>query len=386
MVAFVASPFFTAISNPDGLWAGPRLLPGITFYDALSDLARNLLGLIPFMVGYNYLGNRNAHKDILKILVASGLAYSILILFEFRMSPQLNVWVYGYFPSSWLQTYRDGGFRPVVFLGHGLVVAYFAMAATISAAILWRASKSTLRNARSGENAEANAYSKATPYLAMVLLLCKSAASIIYGCFLLSAVLLVRPRTQIGIAVILALFAITYPVSRGAGLVPLDTMLSMARSISEAREASLSTRFFHEENLLEKAQERPLLGWGGWGRSRVFDPETGADISITDGYWVIVIGVYGWMGFLAHFGLLGLPILATFRRVRRERNDPDVLASGLCLLLAINMIELLPNSTLLPWTWLIAGALLGRAEQERPHTGDDTPQQSATKRTHRTVL
>jgi hypothetical protein len=39
-----------------------------------------------------------------------------------------------------------------------------------------------------------------------------------------------------------------------------------------------------------------------------------------------------------------------------------VLLSGLALLLAANIIELLPNSTLLPWTWLLVGTLLGASE------------------------
>ena len=32
------------------------------------------------------------------------------------------------------------------------------------------------------------------------------------------------------------------------------------------------------------------------------------------------------------------------------------------LLLAFNIIDMLPNATLIPFTWLIAGALLGYAE------------------------
>ena len=32
------------------------------------------------------------------------------------------------------------------------------------------------------------------------------------------------------------------------------------------------------------------------------------------------------------------------------------------LLLAFNMIDMLPNATLIPFTWLMAGALLGYAE------------------------
>jgi len=35
------------------------------------------------------------------------------------------------------------------------------------------------------------------------------------------------------------------------------------------------------------------------------------------------------------------------------------------LILAANMIELIPNSTLSPWSWLVAGALLGRSESLR---------------------
>jgi len=34
----------------------------------------------------------------------------------------------------------------------------------------------------------------------------------------------------------------------------------------------------------------------------------------------------------------------------------------LALILAVNLVDLLPNATLVPLTWLIAGALLGHAE------------------------
>jgi hypothetical protein len=39
------------------------------------------------------------------------------------------------------------------------------------------------------------------------------------------------------------------------------------------------------------------------------------------------------------------------------------------LLLAINLIELIPNATLMPLTWLLAGAVLGLGEQVRQVAG-----------------
>ncbi len=94
---------------------------------------------------------------------------------------------------------------------------------------------------------------------------------------------------------------------------------------------------------------------------------TGAagDASVTDGRWIIVMGQFGLLGFLAEFGLLALPV---FRAAAILRLLPSlreaVFVSAFALIVAINIVELLPNSTLSPWSWLLAGALLGRSESE----------------------
>ncbi len=78
------------------------------------------------------------------------------------------------------------------------------------------------------------------------------------------------------------------------------------------------------------------------------------------------MGQFGFFGFLAEFGLLGLAVVraaSALRFVETERER--VFLAALALILAINMIDLLPNSSLSPWTWLVAGALLGRAEALR---------------------
>ena len=54
---------------------------------------------------------------------------------------------------------------------------------------------------------------------------------------------------------------------------------------------------------------------------------------------------------------------STLRFAETERDS--VFLGALALIIAINMIDLLPNAPLSQWTWLLAGALLGRAEALR---------------------
>ena len=59
---------------------------------------------------------------------------------------------------------RNGGFRPMVFMGHGLLAAFFMMTSVLAATALWR----------SAIKLGPLSASVATPYLGLVLLLCKS--------------------------------------------------------------------------------------------------------------------------------------------------------------------------------------------------------------------
>ena len=111
--------------------------------------------------------------------------------------------------------------------------------------------------------------------------------------------------------------------------------------------------------MLERASQRIMFGWGRWGRSRIYD-EWGNDISVTDGRWIITLGQFGILGFLAEFGLLALTVFRAASALRFAESERDsVFLAALALIIAINMIDLLPNASLSPWTWLLAGALAG---------------------------
>ena len=171
VLIYVLGPFITAELNDDPIYLANQILPAESHYDALSAVVNQLLFLLPFFLGRHLLRNARNIEEIMRVLVVAGLLYSIPMLFEIRMSPQLHYWIYGYYSSDFVQAVREGGFRPMVFMGHPLAAAFFVMTSTVAAAALWRAQTRLLRFPALG----------VTAYLSATLVLCKSLASLIYG-------------------------------------------------------------------------------------------------------------------------------------------------------------------------------------------------------------
>jgi hypothetical protein len=353
ILMYLVGPFITAELNGDPIvLASGKALPAETHYDALSAMVGQFLFLLPFFLGRQLLRTPAENEEILRVLVFAGLAYSLLMLFELRMSPQLHNWVYGYHPHEFVQQVREGGYRPVVFLGHGLIVAFFIMTTAVAAAAFWRTGTRLTRLPGAA----------VTAYLGALLVLCKSLGSILYGALLVPLVRFSNPRPQFRIAMVLVTIALLYPMLRAADLFPARFMLSTMEVISGDRAGSLQFRFDQEEELLQHASRRPLFGWGRWGRSRVYD-DYGNDKSVTDGRWIITVGQFGLFGFVAEFGLLALSVFRAASALRYAESESDgIYLSALGLIVAISVVDLLPNAFLSPWTWLLAGALMGRAE------------------------
>jgi len=358
----------TGLTNSEGLFIG-RYLPGLRLYDIGSMALNAIVMLLPFVLARRFLGTREAQIAILRALVLAGLAYSLLILIEVRLSPQLNRWLYGFYAHSFAQQIRFGGFRPTVFIEHGLRVALFVAMSLLAAAVLWRLKLSLMEKPVSSPSRRIKGslpgpWGSFALWLFVVLILCKSVGAIAITIALLPILFFLSPRVQILIAASLAAIVLLFPMLRGADLVPIDPLVGWATAVDPGRAGSLQFRFDNEDILLDRANEKPLAGWGGFGRNRVFDPETGRDLSVTDGTWIIFMGSYGWLGYLARFGLLTLPLLLLARRAGRA----DPATAGLALVLAANLVDLIPNSGLTPLTWLIAGALSARVRQEATET------------------
>ena len=58
-------------------------------------------------------------------MVAGACAYVPLITYELHMAPQLHNRFYGYFQHDFSQTLRGTGYRPMVFMAHGLTLSLF---------------------------------------------------------------------------------------------------------------------------------------------------------------------------------------------------------------------------------------------------------------------
>ncbi|MDQ2066229.1 hypothetical protein Q9295_07585 [Xinfangfangia sp. CPCC 101601] len=362
MLLFVLSPFFTVLTNTDpippvrpgaegALGAG---LPGMRIYDSIAAVANHLIYVLPLFLGRHYLARPQAARALLAALVAAGLAYSLPMLIESRLSPQMNVWVYGFFQHDFFQTIRQGGYRPVVFLPHGLWVAMLALLCLGAATVFLRLGPAEARPRQL----------MVMLYLLLMLVICKTVGVLVYAAMLLPLLLLAPPRWQVLAAAGLAFVVISYPLLRSAHLVPLDSILDLARSVSADRAWSLQFRIVNEELLLDRASLRPWFGWGGYNRNFILDPMTGR-MNIADGAWIIQIGSFGWIGYIGAFGLLCLPLALLGREALARGARFSLELAGLALIFACNLLDLLPNGTMVPLTWLMAGALLGQAEQMR---------------------
>lgn len=349
MMAYVLSPLVTVMTNREPLFYAHVYLPGMTVYDAISEILKHAITIIPFILGFNFISNPTARRNFLTAFMIAGLIYSIPILLEVRLSPQINNWVYGYFPGLFGQQIRFGGYRPTVFMGHGLVVAYFILMAVLSAAILFAGSK--------GE--ERSRYFGIFLYLLVILILCKTVAAVLYAIMLLPIIMFCGPRIKGWVVLVCSILVLAYPVLRAADAVPVDRMLEYAALIQAERAQSLGFRFDNEKELLDHAGQKSLAGWGYWNRNRVFDPETGRNLYVPDGYWIVILGTLGWVGYICIFGLLTVPLIRMWKlRNRGNELDDSNIIYGIGLMLAINLVDLIPNSAINYMTWLLAGLLL----------------------------
>jgi hypothetical protein len=345
----VIAPFMSVLQNPEPIIAGPRFITGLRLYDGFSMLSGIFVDLIPFVLGWRYLNTSESQAYFLRFLVIAALFYSLPAMFEVRVSPQLHNWIYGFFPHDFGQHMRAGGFRPVVFLSHGLLLGIFLCMATLASLILWR---EALR-----EGKTASVWIFALVWLVIVLILSKNLGALAITILLAPFIIFAGQKLQVTAAVVVAGIVLFYPMLRSAGYVPVEQVYEMALSISQDRASSLRFRLDNEDALLAHAAEKPWFGWGNWGRNHLYDPSDGRMSSVTDGIWVIIIGTSGWFGYIGSFGLLTLPVL--LYALRRQKLGPSLITPGLMVVLSATLLDMLPNDGLVSYVWLMAGALTG---------------------------
>ena len=360
LVFFFIGIAITVVTNTDGFSAGPTRIPGHSVYDLFSFSLTAMMSLIPFFLARKLLASSDGQRALVNVLIGAAVCYSLLALWEVRMSPQLNRQLYGFFAHIWQQHVRGDGFRPLVFLSHGLLLGIF-FASAIAAAFSM---------ARWATKRQRMVFFGAGLWLLGTLFLAKSLGAFLIVLAILPVALMLPRRMQVMVSASIVIIVFTYPFLRHVDLVPTDTIVSLTERIDPKRAQSLDYRFANEDALLQRARERSLFGWGEWGRSRIYD-ENGRDISTTDGRWVILFGEGGWVRYICYFGLLTWGIVALLFR-RKDMLNP--VSISIVLALTANLIDMLPNSAISPLTWLMAGALVGRLEQDAESPVSPEPQ------------
>lgn len=340
MLAWCLVPLASSLSN------------GLGLYDGISGIAyRACAWALPYLLGRAHFRTAEDLRELAVVFAAGGLVYVPLCLFEVRMSPVLNTWIYGFRTNHMVHNRRYGGFRPTVFMHSGLMVGLWMSCCTLAAIWLHRAGK--LRSILGVPTI------LAIPAMLVTTVLVKAIGAIVllvagFGA-LWAAQRTRKPWPHVTIAVLI----VGYVVIRAGGYWQGWPIVQAAEAFDRQRAASLQYRLDNEDLLAEHALDRPVFGWGGWGRNRVKN-EKGRDISTTDGYWIIVLGQNGTVGLAAFLGVLLVPPVACVRAwgPRNWTGSPGHAAPAvLSTVPLLFAVDCLPNAMFNPVYVLILGGI-----------------------------
>jgi hypothetical protein len=340
MLVWCACPVASSLSN------------GLGAYDGVTGIVMRLTTWgVPYFAGRLYFRDPQTIRDLAVAIFLGGLLYVPLCLFEMRMSPQLHRMVYGYYPHSFGQSVRADGYRPVVFMQHGLMAAFWMTSASICGVWLWA----------SGALRAIRGYRIGVPLGVLVLttVMMKSAGALaLLVCGIGTLYFAKYARRSLPIWVLL-LFAPAYVTLRASDMWTGQELVDVADfAFGADRAGSLRYRLTAEDVLMDRAREQALFGWGGWGRARVAN-DRGKDIAATDGMWIIAYGQNGVIGIVGIIGACVLPALAVAWRVpARQWAHPGVAAGvALAMLLPLYAIDSLFNAMINPVLFAAAGAV-----------------------------
>ena len=333
------SPFASSLTN------------GLGAYNGLSEvLSSTIQWGFPYLLGRAYLNSLGGLRDLAIGILIGGIVYLPLCLWEIRMSPGLHKGLYGFRLPLFTMGERYGGYRPIVFMWTYLPVVYWLIISTVAGTWLWL--RGGLRELLGIP------MSLILPGLFITLVLCKTAvAFVLVPLGIAIPIAVVKLRTTFPL-VLLVLAALTYITVRASGVWSARVLVSIAATIDTERAFTLEQRITNEDQMGERARERPFFGWGGFGRSRVVD-EKGRDITMSDGRWIITFGRQGLVGLVAFAAVFTVPL------IRFVRAFPPITwsqchvvgAVAIAVVVALTLVYNLPNSAAAPVVPLAIGGL-----------------------------
>jgi len=310
---------------------------------------------LPYLLGRLYVGNLDGLRQLAIGVFAGGLAYIPFTLIEGVKGPILHQMIYGVNAfEDWGQARRLGGWRPVVFMQHGLMVGVWMMTAALVGVWLWQTG---VLKKFMGRNIKTLAI-----ILTIAFFLCRSTGA--YSLFVMGLLVLFSAkwfRTSLPLLFIIGYIVFYLYMAASGQFSSKDVIDFITQIFGEERAASLKFRFDNEEILGEKARQRFLFGWGDSGGNRVYDAY-GKDISVTDSLWIISFGFHGAVGLVSLFSSLLLPVIVfcVFKYPARTWSNPKVApAAALGVALTMYVFDCVLNAMTNPIFAMIAGGISG---------------------------
>lgn len=346
MLVFLACPLLTSLAN------------GLGVYDGVSAIMnRALIFAPPYLLGRVYFADREGLRQLAIAVVVGGVIYAPLCLLEARLSPQLHHWIYGSHQHAFGQTLRLGGWRPMVFMQHGLAVAMWMTGATMVG--LWLRSTGALRGP---------VWPLLLGVVSLTTLLCKSTGALLLLGLGFAALVAARMAGRGAVLAVVLAVSPVYVTLRATNTWTGDNMLAAMQGVfPPERVQSFEFRLKNETLLVEKARQQPLLGWGGWGRNLIKSKRDDKVESVTDGWWIIVFGQNGVLGLVVFLAATSIPPILFVRAVpARLWSRPEAApAAGLAVFCALYTVDNLLNAMFNPLNVLALGALGGLLRDRR---------------------
>ncbi len=346
VAVFCTVPFVSSMTN------------GLGEYDGLSAILHNIIVYgFPYLIGRCTFSGHEEIRDLIQAVLVCGLLYVPLCLWEVRMSPQLHTKLYGFHQHIFSQTRRMGGWRPVVFMQHGLQVALWMCGSLLLYYARWQS--------RDGKSILKIPVTWAFFAMLVTFLLLKSAGAYFLAILGFAILFWVHRLRKPWPLMLIPALVVFYIVGRSTEYYTGRGIARIARDyLGEAREGSITTRLDNEDRLIAKAKQQWLFGWGGWGRNRIAN-EVGKDITITDGLWIIIFGINGVVGLASCYTMLlagpcAVALLSSNHWRSLSPIDGAHLA-GLSTICSLSAVDSLPNAVVLPIFTVSLGGLVAIA-------------------------
>ena len=340
VLLWCSAPMISSLSNDLGLW------------DGISSASKEIIRIgIPWLLARRFVHGPEEARVLASLIVICALVHVVPVLYEMRMSPQLHKMFYGQHQHSFIQTRRGGGWRPMVFMQHGLALAMFQATAAILALTLCG-------------RTEYRRIERIVVFLilATITLLTNSLGAIILFLFGLGLWTLCRGQAYGMVMVGTLLVVPLYPGARAFLNWDGHQIVNYFEKIDSNRARSLQTRFEDEAVLLDRAFERPFFGWGGFDRKGV-DILGDKRSTAYDSRWIILVGSRGWVGMICRMLIALFPLYAFCKRFPPWTWHGPLLApaGGLFMLVLLHELDALLNTMPSPLTILAAGVLANLA-------------------------